>query len=187
MLNFLQMILAGPAAGGLVVGASALFVGWSVTHRVGQFNFLFQFTQRFHQIAKEMHALNRTFKLQQSETPAILQDDAQALYGQLFALVMDEYLALRHGLLRRDVMTEWMMWRAYAFGDKSGRIANSVAGRSYPEAWLKWSGQRALEGHKIVSFLNEIHSCHDRGGGKPAQVRGHVEAVVRKYAGRWRF
>ncbi len=178
MTIFLAII--GPLTGAVLISCAAILVGWGATRAVAKFETLLGFNQRFHRIIYEMYRINRRYRTSDPKGKDIYKEDAHELYRQFFALMLDQFTALRHGMLAREQMVEWMIWRVYAYKQIPGTVDRSVADVPYKEAWDRWSTQPPFTRHEGVAFLEEIHGCDKKNTNDLETIRDDVKAVVRK-------
>ncbi len=114
--------------------------------------FVFQFTQRYHDILGTRQGLNHPRGGQTTS-----EADAHELYRRLFGLMYDEFYAYQHGFLDPGIFAEWMKWGRDDY--KGDKYKFEVAGIPYDQAWNRWGKIGPLAQHNFGRFLDEIHGC----------------------------
>jgi hypothetical protein len=147
--------IVGGALSGICTLLAALFINAYLNRNIKSKEFVFQFTQRYHDILGTKHRLNYPA---QGERP-VTADDARELYRRLFGLMYDEWYAYQHGFLDPGIFTEWMKWRRDDYRGGAG-YNFSVAGKSYAHAWDHWGKIGPLSQSDFSRFLDAIHNCN---------------------------
>jgi hypothetical protein len=172
--------ILGPVASAVIVASAAIWVGKTITARLGHIQLLNQFNERFHRVVEKMHDVEQRSKKvdEKSET---LSAEAHELYRQFFALMSDQLFAYQKNLLFESTLVDWMIWRVYAYKETQGSHPFAVAGVTYRDGWEIWSKRPALAGQVIVRFLTAIHACDPKGTNDPNIIRKDVRKVVRAF------
>lgn len=159
-----------PIVGGTIAGLCTLFAAWRInsflSREIKSKEFVFQFTQRYHDVLGTKHRLNHP-----QPNERVTTEDAYEMYRRLFGLVFDEFYAYQHGFLDAGIFTEWMKWRRDDYqGDK---YRFEVCGVTYREGWELWGPTGPFGQANFSLFLDEIHN---------APSYDDVERIVRENA-----
>jgi hypothetical protein len=150
-------VVPPPLVGGAISGICTLFaaglINLYLNRNIKSKEFVFQFTQRYHDILGAKHRLNYPDKGERTATA----NDAQELYRRLFGLIYDEWWAYQHRFLAPGIFTEWMKWRRDDYqGDAGYQVV--VANLSYKDAWDTWGKMGPLAQSDFSDFLDEVHN-----------------------------